>query len=63
MQAADVELQEVNRAQQEMNRAQQEMNRAQSERHFQMAVDDTVWVGELEAALRREEIAETAAFN
>ncbi|XP_035250058.1 zinc finger and SCAN domain-containing protein 29-like [Anguilla anguilla] len=49
MQAADVE--------------QQELTRAQRERHLQMALDDAVQARELEAALRREENAEAAAFN
>lgn len=42
---------------------QQELNRAQQERNLQMALDDAVQARELEAALRREENAETAAFN
>ncbi|KAL2102556.1 hypothetical protein ACEWY4_001724 [Coilia grayii] len=42
---------------------QQELNRAQRERHLQAALDDAREARELEATLRREEIAATAAFN
>ncbi|TKS72030.1 hypothetical protein D9C73_006103 [Collichthys lucidus] len=49
MQASDVE--------------QQELNREQRERHVQAALDDAREARELEASLRREEIAATAAFN
>lgn len=42
---------------------QQELNRAQRERHLQAALDDAREARELEASLRREEIAATAAFN
>ncbi|KAK7124042.1 hypothetical protein R3I93_000066 [Phoxinus phoxinus] len=42
---------------------QQELNRAQRELHLQMAVDEARQAREQEAALRREENAQTAAFN
>lgn len=56
MQTSDVE-------QQELNRAQQELNRAQRERHVQMALADAAHARELEAGLRREEIAAMSSFN
>lgn len=42
---------------------QQELNRAQRELHLQMAIDEARQAREQEAALRREENAQTAAFN
>ncbi|CAM4571488.1 unnamed protein product [Leuciscus chuanchicus] len=42
---------------------QMELNRAQRERHLQMALDDAAHARELEAALRREEIAATSSSN
>ncbi|XP_064172727.1 zinc finger and SCAN domain-containing protein 29-like [Anguilla rostrata] len=42
---------------------QQELTRAQRERHHQMALEDAVRAREQDAALRREENAQTAAFN
>ncbi|KAG5831543.1 hypothetical protein ANANG_G00304800 [Anguilla anguilla] len=42
---------------------QQELTRAQRERHHQMALDDAVRAREQDAALRREENAQAAAFN
>lgn len=42
---------------------QMELNRAQRERHLQMALDDAAHAIELEAALRREEIATMSSFN
>ncbi|XP_077100174.1 uncharacterized protein LOC143751496 [Siphateles boraxobius] len=42
---------------------QLELNRAQRERHLQMALDDSAHARELEAALRREEIAAMSSFN
>ncbi|CAK6960620.1 zinc finger and SCAN domain-containing protein 29-like [Scomber scombrus] len=62
MQVTDVEQQELYRVQQELNRAQQELNWAQRV-YFQMAIDNAVRARELEAALKRRENAETAAFN
>ncbi|XP_056126055.1 zinc finger protein with KRAB and SCAN domains 2-like [Rhinichthys klamathensis goyatoka] len=42
---------------------QLELNRAQRERHLQMALDDAAHARELEAALRREEMATMSSFN
>lgn len=42
---------------------QMELNRTQRERHLQMALDDAAHARELEAALRREEIAAMSSFN
>ncbi|XP_077091517.1 uncharacterized protein LOC143742519 isoform X1 [Siphateles boraxobius] len=42
---------------------QQELNRAQRERHLQMAIDEARQAREQEAGLRTEENAQTAAFN
>ncbi|CAM4623371.1 unnamed protein product [Leuciscus chuanchicus] len=42
---------------------QQELNRAQRELHLQMAIDEARQAREQEAALRTEENAQTAAFN
>ncbi|KAF4114333.1 hypothetical protein G5714_004556 [Onychostoma macrolepis] len=42
---------------------QQELNRAQRERHLQMALDEASQAREQEAALRAEEHSQTAAFN
>ncbi|XP_067284024.1 uncharacterized protein [Pseudorasbora parva] len=42
---------------------QQELNRAQRERHVQIAIDEARLAREQEAALRAEENTQTAAFN
>ncbi|CAM4682913.1 unnamed protein product [Leuciscus chuanchicus] len=42
---------------------QQELNRAQRELHLQMAIDEARQAREQEAALRTEENAQTTAFN
>ncbi|KAM9494324.1 uncharacterized protein Hap1MRO34_004261 [Clarias gariepinus] len=42
---------------------QQELNRAQRERHLQMALEEAKQAREQEAALRAEEHSQTAAFN
>ncbi|XDV29348.1 hypothetical protein PO909_032485 [Leuciscus waleckii] len=42
---------------------QQELNRAQRELHLQMAIDEARQAREQEVALRTEENAQTAAFN
>ncbi|CAM4526992.1 unnamed protein product [Leuciscus chuanchicus] len=42
---------------------QEELNRAQRELHLQMAIDEARQAREQEAALRTEENAQTAAFN
>lgn len=42
---------------------QQELNRAQRERHPQAALDDAREARGVEASLRREKIAATAAFS
>ncbi|KAJ8007543.1 hypothetical protein DPEC_G00095140 [Dallia pectoralis] len=40
-----------------------ELNRAQRQRHLQMALDDAAQARDLEAALRRQEIAAMSSFN
>ena len=47
----------------EVDEEQQELSRPQQERSLQLAFDDAVRARELEAALRREQNAETAAFH
>lgn len=45
------------------NIEQQELNRAQRDRHVQMAIEEARLAREQEAALRAEENAQTAGFN